>query len=65
MRNGGRVTKVIHKVAKAGQMIGCVAWRVQLVSILAVVAGSSVLTDGGCGGIQRDGKGLVEVSMSL
>ena len=38
----------------------------QLVSILAVVAGSSVLTDGG-GGIQRNGngKGLVEVSMSL
>ena len=40
--------------------------RVQLVSILAVVAGSSVLTDGGSG-IQRNGigKGLVEVSMSL
>ena len=38
----------------------------QLVSILAVVAGSSVLTDGG-DGIQRNGngKGLVEVSMSL
>ena len=45
-------------------MIGCGAGRVQLVSILAVAAGSSVLTDGGSG-IQRDGKGLVEVSMSL
>ena len=37
----------------------------QLVSILATVAGSSVLTGGGCGGIQRDGKGLVEVRMHL
>ena len=64
MKNRGRVTKVIHKVAEAGQMIGCGAGRVQIVSILAVVAGSSVLTDGG-GGIQRDGKGLVEISMSL
>ena len=38
----------------------------QLVYILAVVAGSSVLTDGGVG-IQSNGngKGLVEVSMSL
>ena len=36
----------------------------QLVSILGVVAESSVLTYGG-GGIQRDGKGLVEVSMHL
>ena len=47
-------------------MIGCGVGRVQLVSILAVVAGSSVLTDGG-GGIQRDGigKGLVEFSMFL
>ena len=47
-------------------MISFWAGRVQLVSILAVVAGPSVLTDGG-GGIQRNGigKGLVEVSMSL
>ena len=45
-------------------MIGCGAGRVQLVSIVAVVAGSSVLIDGG-GGIQRGGKGLAEVSMSL
>ena len=39
----------------------------QLDSTLAVVAGSSVLTDGGDGGIQRDGigKGLVEFSMFL
>ena len=47
-------------------MIGCGVGRVQLLSIPAVVAGSSVLTDGG-GGIQRDGigKGLVEFSMFL
>ena len=47
-------------------MIGCGAGRVQLVSILAVVAGSSVLADGR-GGIQRDGidKRSVEVSTSL
>ena len=47
-------------------MIGCGVGRVQLVSTLAVVAGSTVLTDG-CGGIQRDGigKGLVEFSMFL
>ena len=36
----------------------------QLVSILGVVAESSVLTYGD-GGIQLDGKGLVEVSMHL
>ena len=41
-----------------------VGGRVQLVSILAVVAVFSVLTDG-CGGIQPDDKGLVEVSMSM